>query len=241
MKVEIIGKGRLGRSLAALLENTQHQVVLQGRALQQVSSDLRLLAVPDAMIAIVAEQLPEGPPILHCSGCLDEEVLQPHRERGTFHPLMTFPGPEIHLPNLTNVSATISGTPRAIAAATELAKALRMSPVHLDGDRRLYHTAAVIAGNFSALMLCEAASVLAQTGLDYQQAKEMLVPLAEASIRNAKRSERSMTGPASRGDLDTLDAHRAALAAHDLNGVKAVYDILNDRILGRVKEKKSRS
>lgn len=238
MKVEIIGKGRLGSSLATLLENTGHEVLLRGRERQEATSDLRLLTVPDAAIASLAQDLPIGAPVVHCSGCLNEDVLHPHPERGTLHPLMTFPGPAIHLPDLRNVSATVSGTPLAIARATELAEALGMSPVHLKGDRRLYHAAAVIAGNFSALMLCEAASLLTHTGINYRQAKEMLSPLAVASIMNAERSQQSMTGPASRGDLETLDAHRAAMSSHDLDGLNQIYDILSDRILKQAQEKK---
>jgi len=233
MKVEIIGAGRLGRSLAILLEDTPHQVQLRGREPLNHDADLRVIAVPDSSIRSVAHALPTGAPVLHCSGCLDEDVLSPHQERGTFHPLMTFPGPEIHLPDLTGVSATISGTPPALALATELATSLGMEPVHLQGDRRLYHAAAVIAGNFSALLLCEAASVLSRTGIDHLQAKAMLAPLAQASIANAQGSPQAMTGPASRGDLDILKAHRSAFAANQLNAVQQIYDILSDRILAR--------
>jgi predicted short-subunit dehydrogenase-like oxidoreductase (DUF2520 family) len=231
MKVEIIGAGRLGRSLAALLQDTPHEAHLSGRERRDLHVDLRVIAVPDSSIQSVAESLPHGPPVLHCSGCLDEDVLAPHEERGTFHPLMTFPGPEIRLPNLTGVSATISGAPKALALAAELATALGMTPVHLRGDRRLYHAAAVIAGNFSTLMLCEAAAVLARTGIDYERAKQMLGPLAQASIMHAQGSAQAMTGPASRGDLEILEAHRAAFEAHDLSAVQHLYDILSDRIL----------
>ena len=81
--------------------------------------------------------------------------------------------------------------------------------------------------------------MLARAGIEYQQAKEMLSPLAQVSIANAARSSDAMTGPASRGDLSILDAHRAALGDHDLAGLQQVYDILSDRIIEQASENKS--
>jgi predicted short-subunit dehydrogenase-like oxidoreductase (DUF2520 family) len=112
-----------------------------------------------------------------------------------------------------------------------------MNPVVFEGDRRLYHAAAVVAGNFSALMLVEGATILAKAGFDYDSAKAMLAPLAQASIQNALQTDIAMTGPASRGDSITISEHKAALSIEGLEQTKAVYTILSERISRRQSNK----
>jgi len=137
---------------------------------------------------------------------------------------MTFPGPEITLPDLTGVPAAVDGDPEAVDAAHRIAAALGMVPFRVPGDRRLYHAAAVLAGASGAL-LGEAARVLAAAGVDPTRAAALLAPLVHASVDNAVRfGTQARTGPASRGDSTTLDAHRAALEEHGFSDIRAIYD-----------------
>ena len=78
---------------------------------------------------------------------------------------MTFPGPEIEVPELKGVAAAVDGDAEAREAAREIAGLLGMRAFEVPGDRRLYHAAAVIAGNYATVLLAEAASVLSAAGV----------------------------------------------------------------------------
>lgn len=236
MRVGIVGRGRLGRSLAVLLARAGHEVDVYGRGGDPVA-DVVLLAVPDGAIASAAGLLTRPGVVLHHSGASDVDVLRPHRPAGSLHPLMTFPGPEVALPDLTGVPAAVAGDPEAVAVASSLARDLGMVPFHVPGDRRLYHASAVMAGNFATVLLAEAARVLAAAGVDPERATGLLVPLALESLRNAGANPaRALTGPVARGDAAVLDAHRAALAHAGLEDVIPLYDAMvarAGRLLGR--------
>lgn len=229
MRIAIVGPGRLGRSLAVLLERAGEDVSLHGRGADP-DADVVLLVVPDTAIAEAARAVHRGPIVLHCSGATEVGVLRPHRPAGSFHPLMTFPGPEVALPDLEGVPAAIDGDTEAKEAARHIAAALGMRAFEVPGDRRLYHAAAVMAGNFATVLLAAAAEVLTAAGVAPEEAPGLLAPLALQSLRNAASDPASaLTGPAVRGDVEVLERHRAALAAARLDAALALYEALSRR------------
>ena len=241
MFVSIIGTGRLGRSLDVLLRTSEHttcEVELLGRQ-GTPRAPVVLLAVPDSAIREAVRRVPDGRIVLHCSGTTPVEVLRPHRPAGSFHPLMTFPGPDVGLPDLVGVPAAIAGDPSAREAGQTIADALAMRAITVPGDRRLYHAAAVIAGNFATVLLAEAARVLTEAGVSPDDAPGLLAPLAVQSLRNAgeKGPAAALTGPVARGDTGTLDGHRDAMTAAGLADLLPLYDLLTQRARALVDEK----
>jgi predicted short-subunit dehydrogenase-like oxidoreductase (DUF2520 family) len=225
LQIDIVGRGRLGRSLEVLWTARGHHVRCLGRG-ETATAELIVLAVPDREIAPVAASL-RGGVVLHTSGSVDLAPLAHLDEHGSLHPLMTFPGPEVAIPDLVGAPAAVDGTPRARELATRLAIELGMRPVHVPGDRRLYHAAAVISGNFATTLLALAARALEAAGVSADEAPAMLAPLALQSLRNAAVDPvRALTGPVVRGDLPVLQGHREALAAAGLHDVLAVYEPL---------------
>jgi len=228
--IAIVGPGRLGRSLEALLAERSFHVPLIGRGGVVPQVEVVVLAVPDRALAAAAAALPLGPIVLHCSGAATVDVLAPHRPRGSWHPLMTFPGPEVALPDLEGVPAAVAGDPEAIGVATALTHCLGMAPLHVTGDRRLYHAAAVLAGNLATVLLAEAARALEAAGVEATEARQALYPLANQSLRNAIADPaRALTGPVARGDLSTLDGHRDALRSAGLVDLVELVDLLQTR------------
>jgi len=227
MHVEFVGPGRLGRTLAPMLSEAGHTVALRGRGEPvDVDADLVWLTVPDTAIAEAAAVVPMGPPVAHASGATGLDALHPHTRRGSLHPLMTFPGPEVATPDLRGVPCAIDATDEALLATlSTVARDLGMQPVRVPGDRRLYHAAAVMAGNLATVLLAEAGRILQAAGVDGPTARQMLIPLMLASARNAVVDPSgALTGPVARGDLATLDRHRAALDAAGLHDLQALYD-----------------
>lgn len=212
--VLIVGPGRLGRSLLGALRSLGLDVRIVGRGSAIPAAELTLLTVPDRAIAEVAALCPPGGVLLHTSGATPVDALRPHAPAGCLHPLMSFPDPSQRPPRFAGVPASVSGDPEARAAGRWLAELLGMVPFELSGDRRLYHAAAVMAGNFATALLAEAAAVLSAAGVPVEQAPALLAPLALASIENAASigPARALTGPVARGDEAVIEAHREALA-----------------------------
>ena len=204
-------RGRVGASVSARLAE-------RGIARGGGDPDVVLLCVPDRAIAEVAAGVEPGPWIAHTSGGTPLSALAPHERRFTLHPLQTFThnrGPE----QLDGAWAAISGeTDEALLVATRLADVLGLRPFTLDDDRRaLYHGGAAIASNYLVTLRRAAGELLTLAGVP----EEALDPLMRRVIEN----DFQLTGPIERGDWETVERHRAAIAEHSPVLLEA-YDAL---------------
>ena len=194
-----------------MLAERNHPFELIGRGERIPPADLTWLTVADRDIEDASTAVPSGGIVLHASGAMEHRILRPHPCVGSLHPLMSFPGPEIGMPE-TEIPAAVAGDEAAIEAAIELAENLGFQAVRVPGDRTLYHAAAVTAGNFATVLLIEASRMLAAAGVPESDARALLGPLAITSIKNAiDHGSGSLTGPVARGDEDVIRAHRDAL------------------------------
>jgi len=237
MIIAIAGMGRLGRTLAALLPAAGHEVRPWRRGEPKPSSDVVLLTVSDSAIAEVAAAWPRGPILLHTSGVTDVAPLRPHRPAGSLHPLQSFPGPEVAIPPMAQVPAAIAGDDEAREVARAIALELGMRPFDVPGDRRLYHAAAVVAGNFATVLLAEAARLLEAAGVAPELAPGILAPLAQASVRQGgeRGPAAALTGPFARGDAEAVAAHVAAISLHS-PAITALYQELGRRAADLARE-----
>jgi predicted short-subunit dehydrogenase-like oxidoreductase (DUF2520 family) len=208
----IVGAGRLGTALAAALRAAG--VAVDGPLGRGAAPVNRpggvLLCVPDAEIAAAAAALPPGPLVGHCSGATTLAPLAPH-EAFSLHPLMTVPAgaaPEV----FRGAGAAVAGgTPRALAYARGLAERLGLRATEVaDADRTAYHAAATIAANFVTTLEGAAERLAATAGVE----RALLAPLVAAAVDNWARlgAERALTGPIVRGDEETVERQRAAVA-----------------------------
>lgn len=197
-RVAVVGRGRLGGAVAARL--AERGLLAAGQV------DLVVLVVPDAAISSVASETPAGPWVAHMSGATPLTALEPHRRRFSVHPLQTFTkerGPE----QLDGAWAGVSAeSPDGLVAANWLAGQLGLHPFTLAEEHRvLYHAGASMASNFLVTLFRSAARLVEQAGAP----QEALVPLMQRTIDNRFQ----LTGPIARGDWETVNAHRRALAA----------------------------
>jgi len=221
--------GRLARSLAPELEAAGHRVSPWHRGQPIPHADLHWITATDSAVAEVARLVPQGGVLLHASGLLDLQVLRPHSPAGSLHPLQTFPGPEVAVPELLGVPAAVAGDPLAVEAASSLARSIGLRPFPAPADRRLYHLSCVLAGNFVSVLLAEAGELLTLAGLRQQDPQSLLGPLVRAAVENALlEGPQALTGPVARGDCQTLAAHREALQQHAPER-QALYEALVER------------
>ena len=198
--VNVIGaRGRVGRAVSARLAE-------RGFAVRERDAELVLLCVPDRAIAEVASEIEPGPWVAHVSGGSPLTSLEPHRRRFSLHPLQTFThdrGAE----QLDGAWAAVTGeSPEALTVAIELAEALGLRPFVLaDEHRALYHAGAAMASNY-LVTLRRAAGRLLDASIVPEEALE---PLMRRVIEN----DFQLTGPIERGDWETVERHRVAIAA----------------------------
>lgn len=197
--VVVIGsRGRVGSAMSARLRE-------RGIALREDRADLVLLCVPDRAIAKVAADLGPGPWVAHTSGGTPLRALDPHERRFSLHPLQTFTlgrGAE----QLDGAWAAVTGeTDDALAVSRWLADKLGLEPFELDDSRRAhYHAGAAIASNYLVTLRRAAGELLAVADAP----AEALDPLMRRVIENGFQ----LTGPIERGDWETVERHRVAIA-----------------------------
>lgn len=180
-----------------------------------------LIATPDSAIGEVAALIKPGSAVvLHCSGATRLDVLSGHTNVGSVHPLMALPDPETGAERLLGRGwFAVAGHP----LAGELVELLRGRTLFVDeGQRALYHAAAAVSANHLVVLLAQVERLAAAAGLPV----EPFLELAQGSFDDvgAYGALSALTGPAARGDTDTLDQHRRALPL----GERDLYDALAD-------------
>ena len=162
-----------------------------------------------------------GQAMIHTSGALGAEVLAPAMAAGTqtgaFHPLVAFADTERAVAALHGATVAIEGDDQLAAMLADMAEAIGATPVRLaPGSKAAYHAAAVLAaGGFIALL--DAIAELGRVaGLDEAGSLAIYGPLIEGTLGNARALgiRAALTGPMTRGDVGTLEAHLATLGLH---------------------------
>ena len=213
--IQIVGAGRMGAALVTALRETGVKTPdAAGRGERAGTAEVVILAVPDAAIADAARGIEPGRVVGHLSGATTLEPLTPH-ECFSLHPLITISGTECAAhaasPFLGAHAAISASSDRARNVAERLALTLGMTPFEVaEGDRAAYHAAASVASNFLVTLEWFAERLAQSAGVG----REALAPLVAASVRNwaAVGPERALTGPIVRGDEQTVERQRAAVA-----------------------------
>jgi len=173
--------------------------------------DLLIIATPDDVVAEVAAAVRpvDTTAVLHLSGSLGLDVLAGHVRRGSLHPLVPLPTPAIGAERLrSGITLAVAGDP----AARRVAEDLGGNVVTVeDGDRAAYHAAAVIAANHLVALMGQVERVAATAGLPLDAFAGLMRAATEDAL--ALGPGAALTGPAVRGDWDTVERHRTAIAS----------------------------
>jgi predicted short-subunit dehydrogenase-like oxidoreductase (DUF2520 family) len=186
--------------------------------------DVVLIATPDRSVAEVAAAIAPVATtvVIHMSGALGLDVLAPHVRRGSLHPLVPLPTPEIGRVRLSSgITFAVAGDP----VATDLGRSLGGRCIEVDDTQRAaYHAAACIAANHLVGLLGQVERVAAAAGLGL----DAFVVLAGAALRDVADlgPAAALTGPAARGDEDTLARHRAAIGPDEVPGYDAGVELV---------------
>src|SRR3954453_2272695 len=230
--IAIVGAGRAGNALNRAARHAGLEVAIAGRADAAEACSrcqVAVLCVPDGGNEQAAELAAGHTPPLrfvgHVSGAMGLGALNAALQRGakTFglHPLQTLPDGESEI---RGAACAVAGSDQeALDLAFRLARALGMDPFAISDEQRApYHAAAAMASNFLVALEESASSLLQAAGVD--SARELLAPLVLRSAANwSERGRAALTGPIARGDEETVERHRAAIAATSPE-LLALYD-----------------
>jgi predicted short-subunit dehydrogenase-like oxidoreductase (DUF2520 family) len=227
----VLGPGRAGRSLMAALDAVggYRSLGAWGRDRSPVEAahgaDILFIATPDDVVAEVAAAVcpVETTAVIHLSGSLGLDVLAGHARRGSMHPLVPLPTPAIGADRLrSGITLAVAGDP----AARSVAEALGGKVVEVDDRHRAaYHAAAVIASNHLVALMGQVERVAASAGLPLEAFAGLMQAACEDAVALGPR--KALTGPAARGDWETVERHRSAIAGMPAHRTElAAYDAM---------------
>lgn len=255
-KISIVGAGNVAYRMALFLQQAGHCVecvcarniekaekvvraLKRGRSNafatsdynQLPVSDITIIAVSDNAIGNVASQLPHKDSFtVHTSGATPMTVLKEAglNNVGVFYPLMTL---SMHkeldirlIPYLIEADSQ-QGTD----TLKELVNSIKAEYKICDSAQRLkFHTAAIFTTNFLNYSLSLAYDIASPDFV-------LLLPSAIESIRKAflNTPAVSQTGPAKRGDTNTIEKHLQVLQDEKFAEHLEVYRFLTEKIFKR--------
>ena len=212
-------------------------------------ADLFLISTPDDQIASVAKELSHldldrKPVVLHTSGALSSEVLSPLSKKGwstgSIHPLLSISDPQTPI---NGAFWCVEGDRRAVRVGKQIVRDLGGTSFSIgSADKPLYHAAAVMTSGNVVALFDVALEMLVQSGLTRQTARRILQPLLASAVRSLETKDpaQALTGTFSRGDVETVKRHLAALKTKHLPEANELYRALGLRSLRLTKQKHPR-
>ncbi|WP_242132874.1 Rossmann-like and DUF2520 domain-containing protein [Aestuariivivens marinum] len=169
-------------------------------------ADIYILAVSDDAIAELSSQLPfENRLVLHTSGSVNVHDMDKKNRRGVLYPLQTFSkNAEIDFSNVPICIETLHKPD--YHTVKQLAIGLGSPTKKVNSDqRRALHMAAVFVNNFTNQLYRIGHEITETQGAEF----ELLKPLIMETAKKVQTISPYMaqTGPAKRGDENTIKIH----------------------------------
>ncbi|HJQ44387.1 MAG TPA: DUF2520 domain-containing protein [Jatrophihabitantaceae bacterium] len=203
------------------------------RAVDEVVAEAEfvLLAVPDdALRPLVAglagaDVWRPGQLVAHTSGAAGIGVLDAAAARGVLplalHPVMTFTGRPEDVDRISGATFGVTADDDLRPVAEVLVVEMGAEPVWVpESARPLYHAALTVGSNHLVTLVNDALGLLTTAGVE--EPGRLIAPLLSAALDNVLRlGDAALTGPVSRGDVDTVLVHLRTIAAQAPDSLQA--------------------
>ncbi|QBN18001.1 Rossmann-like and DUF2520 domain-containing protein [Flavobacterium nackdongense] len=245
IKIVLIGSGNVAHHLIAAFAKSKKASIIQVFARQKETitapfdsnkvtdnladlarADVYIIAVSDDAIAKVSAQLPfENRLVVHTSGTVSLDALDPKNRKGIFYPLQTFS---------KNKAVDFSQIPICIESEIQtdyeilekLAKNVSDKVYKINSiQRKSLHISAVFVNNFVNHLYQKGQEICIENDLPFAILKPLILETANKVM--SLSPEEAQTGPAKRNDNQTIQAHLAALTDENQ---KKIYTILTQSI-----------
>lgn len=248
MQVVMIGSGNVATVLGRMIIRSGHSVrqvysrnlahgaqlaaelgcgAAAGIAALDRAAELYIVAVADDALTAIRDWLSlENQLVVHTAGSVSKEVLEGvSMNYGVLYPLQSLRReirriPEI--PFLTDANSEVNRH-RVMQFAESLSPSVRQAG---DAERRALHLAAIIGSNFTNHLYTLSEAFCSRESVDFQ----LLLPLLSETIARLEHypPARLQTGPAIRGDNQTIAKHLSILEVHP--ELKKLYVMLTESI-----------
>jgi predicted short-subunit dehydrogenase-like oxidoreductase (DUF2520 family) len=242
IKVTLIGRGNVSYHLDKAFNSTKEVKVLQvlgsranelKKALQNkgihqnlVNSDICIVAVSDNALGVVLQLLKKIKTFtVHTSGSVPMAIFPKNMKSGVFYPLQTF-SKDRNLDYKTIPICLEAKNSNNLVLLKKMAHSISDTVHEIDSSqRKQLHLAAVFVNNFTNQLYQVGHELCEENKLPF----DLLKPLIKetASKTDSLPPHEAQTGPAKRGDQNTIDAHLKQLKNQNH---KEIYRLLTDSI-----------
>lgn len=189
-----------------------------------MSADVYLLAVSDSAIEALNDSLRLGKRIVaHTAGAVPlSAISRISSNTGVFYPLQSI-HKEIHVTQKIPILIE-AGNATVLRRLRALGEVISDQVIEMDSSARLkMHLAAIFCNNFPNHLIALCQDYCARENLDFS----LLEPIMKETFERLTTLPPGeiQTGPARRGDTQTIDMHRSLLT--DYPGMQQVYEMLS--------------
>ena len=246
-KIVIIGSGNLAEHLLRAFKNSDNSEVIQlysrnisvGEELSArfnvnftnsisklINADLYLISVSDTSIYEVSETLTfNNKLVAHTSGATSINALSEQNRQAVFYPLQSFTkGSDIDFSSIPICLETKND--EDFITLNNIAKSISNKVSKVSSEQRKHlHVSAVFVNNFTNHMFYIGNKIAEYHNVDFN----LLMPLIKETVGKIqhKTPEESQTGPAIRGDKNTMEKH-LELIPDDIH--KEIYKLISESI-----------
>lgn len=251
MRLVIIGAGNVATILGRLFKNNGHQIIqvissnghsakilaamlncdyADKTAKINLSADFYLMAISDKELTTASLNFQLGNKlVVHTAGAVSKEVLKDiSTNYGVMYPLQSLRKDNSSIP--INIPLLIDANTIAnVDSLQKIAQSISHNVSVADDELRLkLHVAAVFVNNFTNYLYEVAAMYCDKEGADFK----LLLPLIKetANRLNLYPPSAMRTGPAVRGDMETIQKHLQLLQNYPQ--MKALYINMSEQIMG---------
>lgn len=229
--ITLIGYGRLGSCLASQLIKSRAglkyivspEVSNKGKFRNKLTkeivseSDVIIICVQDKNIGTVVRNISDlkvslnGKIIFHTSGIQTSDELKSLKGAyiGSFHPAQTFTKKSTHRNLFEGIYIALEGTEKFLSYAEKLTVKLGAKYFVIKKDKKIvYHLLCVLVSNYMLTYFSFMENLAVKSDLP-ENWFEILNPLLQETLTNIKGKNiyKSLTGPITRFDLDTIEKH----------------------------------
>jgi predicted short-subunit dehydrogenase-like oxidoreductase (DUF2520 family) len=239
MRIGLIGCGRVGVTIFHILKKRHKVIGVYDTNKKSEQTAIRLLgihenppyrelieqceviflATPDDSLAKaynkMYNQLSGTKYVFHFSGILPADILLPKKNvhRASVHPFATFPEITVRARSRPFV-LSIEGDRAAVSKARNIFSPKYFTLKHLrKQDKTLYHLIGVFSSNLLVGLLAAIYELAQKLKWKEDEIHQLVYPIIEETLGNIKKHgiRSSLSGPLSRGDIETVQTHLKAL------------------------------
>jgi predicted short-subunit dehydrogenase-like oxidoreductase (DUF2520 family) len=208
------------------------------------NADVVFLTTPDGLIADTCTRISKNNGfrkdsiVLHCSGAHPSTILSSAKVcnawTGSLHPLQSFASPVLSGNPFKDIIMSVEGESAAVDTGKAIANDLGANCLTIKTEAKtLYHASAVVASNYLVALFDLAFRLIGQAGISDRNAFDVLKPLVQGTLSNIEKEgiEKALTGPISRGDVETVERHLKEISSKAPELVN-IYKILGLHTVG---------